>query len=169
MIAPVQEKVAAYGDYRFGMSREDVKRVASCAPYQAVAGTGGLECSNLIVGARKITISFVFTADALTRIQLWFYEGQSESAARAATTDMLAFLSKLGPIHSNEVAGGVPAAESIFKSIRQRNTGQGARVQVLLPPASKPPYVHGSVTQVATGYYVFVFFSASARSSPGKP
>jgi len=141
--------------------------VTTCTPYAPVAGTRGLECPNLTVGSRKMNVSFAFTGDALSRIQLWFYEGPSESAARQATAEMLAFVSKRGRIRSNELKGAEPTPDAIFKSLRERNTdAQGARVQVLLPPTTTPPFVHASVTHVVTGYYVFVFFTDRREGRP---
>lgn len=158
--AATQARTPAFGDYQFGMTRDEVRRTRECAPYQYVAGTGGLECPNLKLGTRTINISFVFKGDGLSRIQLWFYEGPSESAAREATGEMLDFMAKRGPIRSDELKGARPTADAIFRTLRERNVDrQGARVQVLLPATTTPPFVHASVTRVQTGYYVFAFFT----------
>jgi hypothetical protein len=152
------------GDYRFGMTPTQVVEVTSCSPYRPVPSTRGLECPNFTVGNRRMNISFVFGAKGLNRIQLWFHEGGSEAGARVATDAMLAFLGKRGPTHSDELKG-VPAlsSDAIFQDLNRRYTsGKGARVQVLLPETSKPPHVYGSVTRLDSGYFVFVYFSASA-------
>jgi hypothetical protein len=140
-----------------------VRQVASCSPYQDVAGTGGLECRNFKLDDRTINISFVFRGEALNRIQLWFYEGPSEAAAREATSRLIAYLGGWGAVRSKQLAAGSPVAvDAVFRALRERNQSkQGARVQILTPPATTPPYVHGSVTHVATGYYVFCFLLAS--------
>jgi len=113
-----------------------VRSVTSCGPYRHVPRTDGLECPNFVLGTRKLNISFTFVGDGLTRIQLWFYEGQSEAQARQATTDMLAYLSTRGPLHSNELANGAPpTADAIFRTLRGLNKSkQGARVQILTVP-----------------------------------
>jgi hypothetical protein len=153
-------RTPAFGDYQFGMTRGEVRRIRACSPYQYVAGTGGLECPNLTLGTRTMNISFVFKGDALSRIQLWFYEGPTESAARKATDEMLDFMAKRGPIRSDELKGTRPTVDAIFRTLLQRNVDrQGARVQVLLPATTTPPFVHASVTRVLTGYYVFAFFT----------
>jgi hypothetical protein len=149
------------------MTATQVVEVSSCSPYRPVPSTRGLECPNFAVGSRKMNISFVFGANGLNRVQLWFHEGGSEAAARDATDAMLAFLGKRGPIHSDELKG-VPAlsTDAIFQDLSRRfKTGKGARVQVLLPATSKPPHVYGSVTRLDSGYFVFAYFSASAGVS----
>jgi hypothetical protein len=157
--------VPAIGEYRLGMTREQVRAIKSCAPYKTVPGTKGLECENFVLGSRKMNISFVFTGDALSRIQLWFHEGPSEADARKATEAMLAYLSARGPIHSDEVKGATPlTADAVFSVLKARDSsGKGARVQVLTTATRTPPFVHGSITKVAAGYYVFVYFSATSR------
>jgi len=160
-----QSGAPAIGEYRLGMTREQVRAVRSCAPYKTVPGTKGIECENFVLGSRKMNISFVFAGDALSRIQLWFHEGPSEADARKATAAMLSYLSSRGPIHSDEVKGAPSlTADAIFSALKARDSsGQGARVQVLTAAAKTPPFVHGSVTKVAAGYFVFVYFSATAR------
>jgi hypothetical protein len=157
-----QAEGAGLGEYRFGMTREEVRRVPSCTPYQVVPGTKGLECPNFNLDGRKLNISFLFSDDRLSRIQLWFYEGGSETQAREATAVMLAYLSKRGPLRSTLPEGSPPTPDAIFRALRDPSAGtQGARVQVLTPPTSNPPFIHGSITRVVTGYYVFLFFSAN--------
>ena len=165
LTAGQQSGAPAVGEYRLGMTRDQVRAVSSCAPYKTVPATKGLECPNFILGKLKMNISFVFDGDALSRIQLWFHEGPSEADARKATAGMLAYLSARGAIHSSEVKGPAPlTTDAIFSALKARNaSNQGARVQVLTAPTGTPPFVLGSVTQVAAGYYVFVYFSATSR------
>lgn len=82
------------GAYRFGMTRDEVSRVADCAPYTAVAVTGGLECPRYRFDGREMNISFLFGGDALRRIQLWYYEGESRAEAQEAVGRLLAFFKR---------------------------------------------------------------------------
>ena len=91
LTAGSQSSALAIGEYRLGVTRNQVQAVRSCAPYKVVPGAKGLECPNFVLGSLKMNISFVFAGDALSRIQLWFYEGQSVPDARKATAAMLAF------------------------------------------------------------------------------
>ena len=159
--------VTAIGEYRFGMTRDDVRRVTSCSPYQEVPSTRGLECKNFLVDGRQVNISFLFTDGGLSRVQLSFYEGLTEQIARLATTSMLSYLTKRGALRSDELATGVrPTTDSLFKALHERNKSrEGARVQVLTPKPTRPPFVHGELVQALTGYYVLVFLDVTSPAS----
>jgi ketosteroid isomerase-like protein len=82
------------GPFRFGMTRGEVSGVVDCRPYTSVAVTGGLECPHYSFDARTMNISFLFAADRLSRIQLWYYEGESSQEARDAVGRVLDFLQR---------------------------------------------------------------------------
>ena len=160
---------AAIGEYRFGMTRAQVAAVKSCAPYRQVASTGGLECSNFMLGTKRLPISFIFTGDALTRVQLWFYDGTYTKQAHEATAEMLAFLSRYGTVRSSEPKGPL-TPDAILSKLRAMargaQPGQAVRVQVLTTGTGKPPFVHGSATVARSGFYVFAFLSESPGTQP---
>jgi len=152
------------GPYRFGMTRAEVEAVAACRPYVAVAGTGGLECRNFTFEGRRMTISFIFAGASLSRIQLWYYEGSSEAEARQATDALLEYLSRRGPLRSNPVPPGkTPTTKSIFDRVNAARGGRNvpARVQISATAGEPGTTVHGSVTRLRVGYFVFLFFSVA--------
>ena len=151
------------GPYRFGMTRAEVEAVPACQPYVVVAGTHGLECRNFTFEGRKMTISFIFAGGSLSRIQLWYYEGSSEAEARQATDAMLEYLSRHGPPRSSAVAGKTPTTKSIFERVNVSRGGKNvpARVQISATGGEPGTTVHGSVTRVRVGYFVFLFFSVA--------
>jgi ketosteroid isomerase-like protein len=83
------------GPYRFGMSREEVSRVAECQPYTAVRVTGGLECPHYSFEGHDMNVSFLFGNSGLNRVQLWYYEGDSSQEAREAVGRVIAFLQRV--------------------------------------------------------------------------
>ncbi len=82
------------GPFHFGMTRTEVSQVSDCRPYINVPTTGGLECANYLFEGHEMNISFLFTADGLHRIQLWFYEGTSDADTRSAVTRVLDYLQR---------------------------------------------------------------------------
>jgi ketosteroid isomerase-like protein len=106
------------GRYRFGMTRAEVSRVADCQPYTNVAVTGGLECANYVFEGQEMNISFLFTGDRLRRIQLWFYEGESESEARGAVGKVLEYLQRVGGgVSSNTLPAGEVNAGRVMEML----------------------------------------------------
>jgi hypothetical protein len=152
-------------DYRFGMTREQVRQVAACQPYLDVPITGGLECPNLTFEGKKINISFIFAGPALRRIQLWFYEGRSEKDAKTATDAALAYLTReAGAVHSYELAAGTePTTEEIFKALKKMTVppNQAATVQLVTQSSARPEQFHSRVARMPDDSYgVYVFVSA---------
>lgn len=167
--ASAQPLAAGMGEYRFGMTRQQVQQVGACHPYRVVVGTKGLECPNFRAGGRTVNISFIFAGEALDRIQLWFYEGTSAAAARDATADMLAFLADRGPLRSHDVPADRPlTAAALLSALHTKGrANENARVQVLTRPTASAPFVHGSVTRYGGTYYVFLFFAAKSSDGSG--
>ena len=161
---------AGLGPYRFGMTRAEVEAVPACRPYVAVPGTRGLECRNFTFEGRKMTISFIFAGASLSRIQLWFYEGSSEAEARQATDALLEYLSRRGSLRSSAIAPGTrPTTKSIFERVNATRGGKNVPVRVQISATAGEPgtTVHGSVTRVRVGYFVFIFFSVAADARGG--
>jgi ketosteroid isomerase-like protein len=70
--APPPPRVAGgVGDYRFGMTKPQVRQIPACEPYLDVPSTGGLECPNFTFESRKMNVSFVFANNGLRLVQLW--------------------------------------------------------------------------------------------------
>jgi hypothetical protein len=84
--------VGGVGNFRFGMSREQVLRVPDCKPYSNVPSTGGLECPFYRFEGRPLNTSFLFNAGGLYRVQLSFYEGGSDIEARDAVSHVVDYL-----------------------------------------------------------------------------
>jgi hypothetical protein len=152
-------------DYRFGMTREQVRQVAVCQPYLDVPITGGLECPNFTLEGKKMNISFIFAGPALRRIQLWFYEGRSEKDAKKATDAALAYLTReAGAVHTYELPSGTePTTDEIFKALKKMNVppNQPAIVQLVTQSSARPEQLHSRVVRTPDDSYgVYVFVSA---------
>jgi hypothetical protein len=80
--------------WRFGMTPEQVKKVKTCAPYNFVKVTGGLECPNFRFLGAKRNISFVFRQGKLVKIQVWLYKGKSDGEAVTALDKLARHLIK---------------------------------------------------------------------------
>jgi hypothetical protein len=136
------------------MSRAEVRTVGDCQPYTIVARTGGLECPNYMFEGRKMNISFIFGDEGLRRIQLWFYEGESESDAREALGRVIEYLER--------VAGGVRIPAFPGKAV----TPDGI-LAVLNRSALQPGYFTQFELSTAPGSHREVWFSRVARHQFG--
>lgn len=148
------------GGFRFGMSRTQVSGVADCQPYTNVSRTGGIECPNFVFGGRKMNISFLFAGDELKRIQLWFYNGQSEEEARGALGAVIGHLNKVaGGSRINglpEVAVTPDAVMSVVNSAQARPGGV-IQVEISTPTTSDPEAWFARVGRHQFGYAVMLF------------
>jgi hypothetical protein len=152
-------------DYRFGMTREQVRQVSACQPYLDVPVTGGVECPNFTFEGKKMNISFIFAGPALRRIQLWFYEGNSEKDAKKATDAALAYLTReAGAVHSYELpTGAETTTDEIFKALKKMTVppNQAVSVQLVTQSTARPEQFHSRVARMPDdGYGVYVFVSA---------
>jgi ketosteroid isomerase-like protein len=152
------------GDYRFGMSRQQVRQVPACTPYLDVPSTTGLECPNFTFEGRKMNVSFLFTGDTLRRVQLWYYEGKSEKDAKKAADEALEYMAReAGTVHSYELpAGSAVNTEEIFKALKKQTPapGQAANVQLVTESTQKPEQLHARVVRGGETYMVLMFVSA---------
>ena len=106
------------GAYRFGMTRAEVSRVPDCQPYTPVQVTGGLECPSYVFEGQEMNISFLFGGDRLRRIQLWYYEGESEAEARGAVGKVLEYLNRVGGgVTSNTLPAGEVTAGRVMEML----------------------------------------------------
>jgi ketosteroid isomerase-like protein len=152
------------GDYRFGMSRQQVRQIPACAPYLDVPSTSGLECPNLTFEGRKMNVSFLFTGDTLRRVQLWYYEGTSEKDAKKAIDGVVEYLTReAGAVHSYELpAGAAVETDEIIKAVKKQSPppGQPASVQLVTASTQKPEQLHARVLRGGETYMVLMFVSA---------
>lgn len=154
------------GSYRFGMTRAEVSRVADCAPYTTVAVTGGLECPRYRFDGREMNVSFLFAGDALRRIQLWYYEGESRADAQEAVASLLAFFRR--------TAGGasIPARpqlqvseDAVIGAIDRGPTprpGEIVHVEICGPSTNGSERWFARVGRHQHGYMVMLFAEPAA-------
>jgi ketosteroid isomerase-like protein len=150
------------GDYRFGMTRAQVRQVGACQPYLDVPSTGGLECPNFTFDGRKMNVSFVFAGDTLRRVQLWYYEGKSEKDAKKAVDAILDYFQREGlTVHSYEMPAPV-TTDDVFKALKKMpgTQAQPGTIQIVSESSSRPEQIHARVIKVEDGYMAFLFFSA---------
>jgi hypothetical protein len=148
------------GGFLFGMSQSEVSRVADCHPYTNVSRTGGLECPNYRFDGRSMNISFLFASDQLKRIQLWFYNGESEKEAKEAIEAVIDHLEKvaggarIGALPEVEVTADVVAG--ILKDAPARNGGV-TQVEISTPASSGTETWFARVGRHQFGYAVMLF------------
>ncbi len=161
------------GFYRFGMPLDEVRKVDSCKPYMDVRTTGGLECPNYMFEGRKINISFIYATNALRRIQLWLYEGDSEKDARKATDFAIEFLKRTaGGAHTYGLAQNVEVnGDNIVKSVKdqQAAAGRGVMTEIQTPSSDSPQkwFCRVSRTPMPDGNWYGVFLFVDPRL-PGR-
>lgn len=151
------------GKYRFGMSRTEVSQIADCQPYTNVSRTGGLECPNYLFNGRTMNISFLFAGDELKRIQLWFYNGQSETEAAEAIGGAIDHLNKAaGSARINglpEVAVTPDAVMDLLKGAQLQPRGV-IQVEISSAATSEPEAWFARVGRHQLGYAVMLFADA---------
>ena len=148
------------GAYRFGMSRSDVGQIRDCEPYTHVAVTGGLECPHYSFEGQEMNISFIFDADRLRRIQLWYYEGESEGDARAAIGRVLDFLERTAGAVTLRSRPGVPVTVgSVMSAMAAAAPDRRgvAGVELCTPPKPQSEVWFSRVGRHPGGYMVMLF------------
>jgi hypothetical protein len=77
------------GDYRFGMTRDEVKAVTSCQPVQGFLSNPDFECPNFQLDGTTRNLSFHFDdAGRLVVLQVWYAEHEELAAAVQAFLDV---------------------------------------------------------------------------------
>ncbi len=151
-----------FGGYRFGMSPEEVKGVKACKGYTPVAVTGGLECKGFAFLGQKLTISFVFLAGKLAKIQLWVYEGTSEAAAAKQLKRLFDHLKKsAGPLESPALADpGALSEAQLLAELRKLKASGADPAKLQFKPRKNPAdhFTFGSAIVSSKGHYVFLYF-----------
>jgi ketosteroid isomerase-like protein len=138
---PGTRPAGGLGGYRLGMTADEVRGVSECQPYTNVSQTGGLECANYTFEGRRTNISFVFANSRLRRIQLWMYEGSSETDARDAIGRVIDHLKRVA---GGVVVGGQPnvevTAERVMGMLGGSSPEPGRSIQFdLSTPATSQP------------------------------
>jgi hypothetical protein len=154
------------GRYQFGMSRAEVSSVTDCQPYTSVAVTGGLECPHYSFDGREMSVSFQFKADRLSRIQLWYYEGDSDQQAREAVTRVLDFLQRTaGSITVRSRPDVPPTTDGVMDVMHSVRPAPGQIVQIEICTPSRPPSEiwFSRIGRHAYGYLVMLFADAAGQ------
>ena len=165
-VARLVAETGGIGQFRFGMTRDEVTRVSDCAPYTPVAVTGGLECPHFRFDDREMNISFIFGGNGLRRIQLWYYEGESSVEAGEAVARVLAFLQRTtggatitGRPELPVTAAGVMQALNSAPPPRGR---QMAHLEICGPPGNRSEVWFARVGRHEYGYGVMLFADSAA-------
>jgi hypothetical protein len=152
------------GDYRFGMSKPQVRQIPACEPYLDVPSTGGLECPNFTFEGRKMNVSFVFQNNALRLVQLWYYEGSSEKDTKKAIDAMLEYLTReAGAVHSYELpSGAAVTSDEIVKALKKQTPvgNQPPTIQIVTESSAKPEQLHARVLKGGDTFMVLMFITA---------
>jgi hypothetical protein len=107
-----------------------------------------------------MNISFLFASDQLKRIQLWFYNGESEKEAKEAIEAVIDHLEKvaggarIGALPEVEVTADVVAG--ILKDAPARNGGV-TQVEISTPASSGTETWFARVGRHQFGYAVMLF------------
>jgi ketosteroid isomerase-like protein len=161
---PAPRFAGGLGDYRFGMTKPQVRQLPACEPYLDVPSTGGLECPNFTFEGRKMNVSFVFANNLLRMVQLWYYEGTSEKDTKKAIDGMLEYLTReAGVLHSYELpAGAAVTSDEIVKAVKKQTPSgnQPAGAQIVTESTSKPEQLHARVLRTGDRWMVLMFVSA---------
>jgi hypothetical protein len=140
------------------MSKRDLITVTDCAPYSNVSTTDGIECPNYRFEGRTMNISFLFGANGLRRIQLWLYEGGSESEATEAVGHAIEYLKRTS---GGVSIGGLPQAEvtadAVMKMLPQHVTTGIAQVAVSSRATSNPETWFARIGRHQFGFLVMLF------------
>jgi hypothetical protein len=156
------------GPFRFGMTRDEVSGVSACQPYTRVAVTGGLECPHYSFDARTMNISFLFTADRLSRIQLWYYEGASRQEAWEAVSRVLDYLQRTAggaTMRSRpDIAVTADGVMSLLDST-PLTAGRMTRLEISAVSCRQSEIWFSRVARHEGGYLVMLFADPRAPSS----
>lgn len=148
------------GPFRFGMTRAEVGHVSDCQHYTSVQVTGGLECEPYLFDGHAMNISFLFTADRLRRIQLWFYEGTSDQDAREAVTRVLDYLQRTaGDATIAALPGSKVTPDGVMTMLNNTapQPGRIAEVEISTPSGAQSEVWFSRVARHQGGYLVMLF------------
>jgi ketosteroid isomerase-like protein len=150
------------GPFRFGMTPTAVRAVPDCQPYVDVPTTAGLECAHYHFEGHEMNISFLFAGERLRRIQLWFYEGPSETAAIDAVRRVLAYLQRKAGAAAIDGSGAQASPEAVIEMVNRAPLSANglAQAQVSTPPNSQPEVWFSRVGRHRGGYLVMLFADA---------
>ena len=146
--------------YRFGMSREEVSRVAECEPYTAVRVTGGLECPHYSFDGHDMNVSFLLGSGGLNRVQLWYYEGESSQEAREAVGRVLAFLQRVSGRVFVKAAPNLPVTiDAVMSALYGAAPQQGrlTHVEIATLPGPQREVWFSRIGRSEYGYGVMLF------------
>jgi ketosteroid isomerase-like protein len=147
------------GHFLFGMTRTEVSQVPDCQPYTPVSATGGLECPHYSFEGHEMNVSFLFNADRLRRVQLWFYEGASEVDAKQAVGRVLDYLQRTAGSVTLKASPGTVTADRVMELLQRAPVQPGslAHVEILTPSGTRPETWFSRVGRHQGGYMVMLF------------
>jgi hypothetical protein len=153
------EDAGGVGPFRFGMTPTAIRAVPNCQPYLDVRVTAGLECPHYEFEGHEMNISFLFTADHLRRIQLWFYEGPSATEAAEAIGRVLAYLQQKGGRAVIEGPGIEASPEVVLELVNRAPLAANgiAHVEVSTPRGTQPEVWFARIGRHRFGYMVMLF------------
>jgi hypothetical protein len=145
-------------NYSFGMSREQVSHVPDCKPYSKVARTGDLECRHYRFEGQPMNISFQFNAGGLSQVQLWFYDGDLERAAREATGHVIEYLVRTtGGAGIDGLTDDRVTPEAVMALLREPVPAGVARQVEISGHGLAPEIWFARVVRHQVGYHVLLF------------
>lgn len=152
-------QVADYtiGPWRLGMTPSEVSSFTSDGPYLPVTITGGLETRRAKLERGRSNVSFVFEADRLAYIQVWYYEGKRYKRASDAALELFdLFAERFGgaSVPGITVNDDERLQRADFQALLDRVLGTSAELGNRLANEGK-------------GYGTFRFDLVPARQPPG--
>jgi hypothetical protein len=162
-----KNKFHGYGPWNFGMKKAEVTAVAEFGPYLDVKVTGGVETKNGVFLGSGTTISFVFSNDALVRIQIWGYEGKDRQAGIESWFGIYDFLNKnFGSVQSPQLdLSAVTARDQFVKFVEEHLQGPAnpdGTFKLQIKTNNTPPgsmIFSSFISHPVHGYYVFLYFT----------
>ena len=154
-----------FGPFRFGMSRDDVKKFKEFEPFLDVRVTGGIETPNGKWNGERKNISFVFDDSGLAMIQIWAYEGRDEKSAVKEFVKVLKyFKAHCGDVESPVITEVNTISPGEFEKKVYSILGSDKYVNVKIQIR---PVLQGEGTEVFCsffrhhqhGYFVFIYYS----------
>jgi hypothetical protein len=159
-------KLGGYMDWKIGMTKDEVKKIAKYAPYTVVKKTNGLETKTGVFNGKKRTISFIFRDEKLIKIQIWAYEGKDDAKAVQAYSEVFEFLKKkygdLESVHIKDILKTDKKGfiKSVTELIGKTASGKLFKTQMKPKKSLKDIFVFSSYFKHPKfGNYVFLYYT----------
>jgi hypothetical protein len=160
-----QPKAPGYLGWKFGMTADQVRKVAGCRPYQVEKTTGGLECPGYSFLGAKRELAFYFdVSKKLVKITIQAYEGKDEARVAKEWKALLAFLKKTyGPLESPTLQSPESLSEPDLVKAANGLRASGMPVAKLQFKPKESPKAHFTFGTLAYSrehdyFYLFLYF-----------